>query len=502
MIQEYRKGTWTYTNDDGKLYKTGTYLAEEGAGYRNGVWTWFDEEGKPFVKMEFFRDKRMKITAMDSGWARMGDDSVVVSYSDSPLLNIRFTEGKFQLSLQKIYPNLPVDLTKNPSENPVASRPISGIIGINAASAGQNEENQTRENIIWKDIEMLALFPALQSTVGQTSEPVTEEQNLILNSLFNPIRTENGAGRLYFHNALMKGWGIANESPDYYREFGQQFLGFRAAGINYEVIRGTLKKRLQAGKTYCFRFEVKLKSDNNYAVNHVGAVFHESMLSTVANRNQLSGLASKVRSPRGVPVSLRDSWMTIQGSFVAKGDERYVYVGQFSSRDSTRFWPLDSIFNGSTSGEIYYYFRNPVLTEKSTGSNCPCNTEDCVPDSAYTEQVESTERFILRDVQFATGSARLLQASFGVLDSLAEQLLSNPEWKLEITGHTDNQGQPEENLKLSIKRSKAVADYLAKKGVAAVRIKNEGRGDAEPIEDNETEEGRSLNRRVEFTIRR
>ncbi|MFM7765429.1 MAG: OmpA family protein, partial [Sphingomonadales bacterium] len=277
---------------------------------------------------------------------------------------------------------------------------------------------------------------------------------------------------------------------------------FRAGGANYEVIRGTLKKKLAAGKTYCFRYQVKLKYDDNYAINSVGAIFTDTKLNKIFSRDLLADMPSKVLSPQALPMALRDSWMTISGSFVATGGEEFVYIGQFSHKANTKFWPLDSLFTGLTSGEIYYYFQNPVLMEKGAGTNCPCNTDECVPDSAYTEQAETRESFVLRDVQFATGSARLLPESFASLDSLAEQFLANSAWKLEIKGHTDNQGSQEDNVKLSLKRSKAVFDYLAKKGVAASSMGYTGKGDTEPVEDNETEEGRAINRRVEFVIRR
>ncbi len=505
MFQEYRKGNWTYTNDEGKLYASGNYLAEDGAGYRDGDWTWFNEEGKPFVVVKYFRDKKLKITVLDSGWARMGNDSMVVTAADSPFVNLFFTDGKSHFNFLKILTGFTIDLNKakNKTTDSSALKPIAGVIGINTnALRGQANVTTNRENIIWKDPALMAMFPGLRAFTGQSHEPVTVEQNLIVNPGFNTIKKENGVGKLYFHDDLLKGWAIANESPDYYREFGMQFMGFRAAGANYEVIRGTLKQPLEQGKTYCFRCEVKLKSDNNYAMNSLGAVFTESRLNMVGARDVLAGMPARICSPMSVPMALRDSWMTISGSFLAAGGEKYVYFSQFSLKANTKFWPLDSLFNGATTGEIYYYLQNPVLIEKAAGTNCPCNTDDCVADSTFEERAESRESFVLRDVQFATGSARLLPESFPVLDSLAEQLVENVSWKLEITGHTDNQGQPDDNLKLSVRRGKAVYDYLSGKGVSAARMKFNGKGDTEPVEDNETEEGRALNRRVEFVIRR
>jgi outer membrane protein OmpA-like peptidoglycan-associated protein len=505
MFQEYRKGNWNFTNDEGKLFKTGNYTAEDGAGYKSGDWTWYNEEGKPFVVVNYFRDKKSKITVLDSGWARMGDDSMFITAGEDSYVNLFFTDGKTHIDYYKISIGFTIDLNviKNKAVEAAAVKPIPGVIGINTnAIRGQTDVTTNRENIIWKDGTLISMFPGLTTFTGQHEEPVSEEQNLILNPGFNTLKKEEGVGKLYFHNDLMKGWGVANESPDYYREFGFQFLGFRAAGANYEVIRGTLKKKLEQGKTYCFRFQVRLKNDDNYAVNSLGAVFSEAQLKNIYSREILADMPSSVLSPKDIPMALRDSWMTISGSFVANGGEEYFYVGQFSKKANTKFWPLDSLFNGLTSGEIYYYFQNPVLIEKAAGTNCPCNTEGCVPDSAFTEQPETRESFVLRDVQFATGSAHLLPESYSVLDSLAEQLVAHDLWKLEIIGHTDNQGVSDDNLKLSVKRGKAVFEYLTRKGVSAGRMKYFGKGDTEPVEDNETEEGRALNRRVEFIIRR
>jgi outer membrane protein OmpA-like peptidoglycan-associated protein len=77
----------------------------------------------------------------------------------------------------------------------------------------------------------------------------------------------------------------------------------------------------------------------------------------------------------------------------------------------------------------------------------------------------------------------------------------NPDIKLiEVQGHTDNKGRPWYNKALSARRAKAVMDGLIKRGVDKTRLRSEGYGQAKPIADNKTDEGRSVNRRVEFQI--
>ena len=72
--------------------------------------------------------------------------------------------------------------------------------------------------------------------------------------------------------------------------------------------------------------------------------------------------------------------------------------------------------------------------------------------------------------------------------------------KIKVKGHTDNRGTADFNMKLSNDRAKAVVDYLIKRGVSPSKLTYEGYGMSLPLTDNDTEEGRSLNRRVEFEI--
>jgi outer membrane protein OmpA-like peptidoglycan-associated protein len=114
----------------------------------------------------------------------------------------------------------------------------------------------------------------------------------------------------------------------------------------------------------------------------------------------------------------------------------------------------------------------------------------------------SSEIQILKQVQFATGKATILQNSFAILDEVHRLLNVNPEIKhLAIEGHTDNRGADDLNEKLSNDRANSVMQYLINKGIEAGRLSAAGFGPRRPIADNNTNEGRQKNRRVEFHIR-
>ncbi|HEX8516922.1 MAG TPA: DUF5723 family protein [Bacteroidia bacterium] len=104
------------------------------------------------------------------------------------------------------------------------------------------------------------------------------------------------------------------------------------------------------------------------------------------------------------------------------------------------------------------------------------------------------------NLEFATAKDVIKQESFASLDELAALMAKKPNWRLKISGHTDNQGKAATNLKLSEKRAKAIQQYLVSKGISADRFKVEWFGHKKPIADNKTEEGRQKNRRVEMLI--
>jgi outer membrane protein OmpA-like peptidoglycan-associated protein len=104
-------------------------------------------------------------------------------------------------------------------------------------------------------------------------------------------------------------------------------------------------------------------------------------------------------------------------------------------------------------------------------------------------------------VQFETGSAKLIDQSKTLLDEVAGQLRDHPELtKIQIEGHTDSKAGKAFNQRLSEQRAAAVKTYLVSKGIEANRLTTKGFGETRPVADNNTEDGRFKNRRVDFKI--
>jgi outer membrane protein OmpA-like peptidoglycan-associated protein len=105
--------------------------------------------------------------------------------------------------------------------------------------------------------------------------------------------------------------------------------------------------------------------------------------------------------------------------------------------------------------------------------------------------------FILTGINFETGKATIRPESFPRLDAVVEFMVHKKNARVEISGHTDNVGNPKVNKTLSEKRAQACRDYIVSKGIDKKRLDAIGFGDERPIAPNDTDEGRQKNRRIE-----
>lgn len=104
------------------------------------------------------------------------------------------------------------------------------------------------------------------------------------------------------------------------------------------------------------------------------------------------------------------------------------------------------------------------------------------------------------DISFATGRSDVSSTFAPILNQFATSLNQNPVTTVTIIGHTDSTGSDAINNPLSIDRANSTRNYLVARGVAGNRIATDGRGSREPIADNNTNEGRAKNRRVEIYV--
>ncbi len=116
------------------------------------------------------------------------------------------------------------------------------------------------------------------------------------------------------------------------------------------------------------------------------------------------------------------------------------------------------------------------------------------------EEVQEILRTAFENLEFETGKDIIKEESIPSLTELAEVLVKRPEWKLQISGHTDNVGNDQANLVLSKKRAEAVKNFMISKTIESERLYVLFFGETMPIASNDTKEGRQKNRRVEMKI--
>jgi OOP family OmpA-OmpF porin len=130
-----------------------------------------------------------------------------------------------------------------------------------------------------------------------------------------------------------------------------------------------------------------------------------------------------------------------------------------------------------------------------TPRGVPVDEEGCPPQGI--EAIDG-EWVIRGRLLFDTNKWDLKPEALPILDQAVDYLQKNTQWNVEIQGHTDSTGSMEWNMTLSERRAESVRDYMVTKGLDASRLTTVGFGPNEPMESNDTREGRAKNRRVDF----
>ncbi len=146
----------------------------------------------------------------------------------------------------------------------------------------------------------------------------------------------------------------------------------------------------------------------------------------------------------------------------------------------------------------------PPAPADSDNDGVPDSADRCAgtPAGSRVDSSGCAEKIVVQNLSFASNSSELNAESKAALDGIAESIRNNPTVaRVMVTGHSDDRGAAEYNKWLSGKRAQSVADYLVSRGVDAKMVSSEGMGEARPIADNATAEGRRANRRVEIDLK-
>lgn len=304
----------------------------------------------------------------------------------------------------------------------------------------------------------------------------------------NPANSPNYGSPDYFNHCSLNSISSVPLNID---GFQQAHSGNAYSGIilgvdnpslpNYrEYLEVPLTSSLQSNTCYHFAMYVNLANMSRFTSNEIGVYFSNTIVSGINNFLPLP-FTPQIRNVSVInPDTL--NWTLIEGDLTASGGESYLIIGNFRNDSST----TKTLVNHTIRRKLIYIYIDDVSLIKCDG---------------IVTTPEIGKVFILRNISFETNKSELLLKSIVELDSLVRYLMINPNTIINIAGFTDNKGSLEHNLQLSFLRAKAVANYLISRGVNESRVTYKGYGSSNPIQSNESENGRHQNRRVEFTIK-
>jgi flagellar motor protein MotB len=223
-----------------------------------------------------------------------------------------------------------------------------------------------------------------------------------------------------------------------------------------------------SGKMDIYRFELYQEARPNPVTYFRGVVFNKETRQLLRADFELSDLSIGKTIARSVSDSLTGDFMLIL--------------------------PTDNDYALSVSKPGYLFYSDHFSL---TGVH---SVTDPFIRNIPLQEVRVGERVVLRNIFFDTDKYDIRPESEIELGRLIRLLQENPGIRIELSGHTDNVGTREHNEALSLNRAMAVCDYLLGRGIAKERISYAGYGFSKPIDTNETEAGRSNNRRTEFKI--
>lgn len=362
-------------------------------------------------------------------------------------------------------------------------------------------------------ITLISVLP-FSSSYGQLDDPTTH--NIVPNHSF-----ENFSGTpigWYYKGAhfdnVMRFWNSpTSTSPDIFgksvrvpnswknKGFGDQtaFHGERFVGITLygcskgkphcrEYLQIQLEEPLVVGQRYKVQFYVSHLPRSTYC-NNIGVHFSEKQYEF--RTEELLSFEPQVIEKNIATVSPK-GWKKVSQEFVATTPASYLIIGNFKDDENTQTRQLpNQDFNYS-----YYYVDNISVVKSKPLIEVPIHSNELL-----NNKIKAGEIIVLKNIFFDLNKSELLPLSYVALMDLIDLMNTKPNLRIEIRGHTDNQGNKEYNQELSFKRAKSVVDYLiAQGGIQHTRLEFKGLGDTLPCSSNTSLEGRQQNRRVEFRV--
>jgi OmpA-OmpF porin, OOP family len=261
-----------------------------------------------------------------------------------------------------------------------------------------------------------------------------------------------------------------------------------------EYLQCKLVEPLIKDSSYHIEFHYKLSSYSKYAVDRIGLVLTDSLLS--AQHDKVLKLAPTLSIIQDSALTLNTGlWEKAAMEYKAKGGEQFLTIGNFFGNLATGFYEVKfKPFEEVMLARSAYYYIDAV---KVIPTYLIRREELLLPGFTLPDAVLNTT-YVLKNIQFEFASYKLVPPSFDDLALVAQFLIKNPKVKVQFFGHTDDQGSEQYNQKLSYNRAKSAAGYVESLGIEPDRMEVFGFGKNKPLVSEMTQEARAVNRRVEI----
>ncbi len=162
----------------------------------------------------------------------------------------------------------------------------------------------------------------------------------------------------------------------------------------------------------------------------------------------------------------------------------------------------DSIYSYTVGEELHFLATYPIYNDVVSRGFSDARVKSYILADLTEEELKEINKEFeeFADAYFEFDNYKISSASYPILDKIVQIMNENPSLKLEIAAHTDNIGSFEYNMNLSQRRAQSIVNYLVVKEINPERLKGKGYGESRPVASNNTEEGRKMNRRIEFII--
>ena len=307
---------------------------------------------------------------------------------------------------------------------------------------------------------------------------------------------------------------------------GSNYAGIVAFSYGKKEPRTYLTAKLNAplkkGMKYCIKFYVSLAEASKYASNNLGINFSKKPASTgdkvpiFVETFHFLGIENDRKK-----INQTYNWYQVCGNFEAEGGEKFITIGNFADEEKiktdyeTNKKPKD--MKNDQIIAAYYYIDNISVVMLNTGEKCECMKEAVTEYSStvYQKAIPLNDKMTVNQkieaqaTFYAFGKTNLTPVGKETLDFIAEQLKSNPEMKVQVSGHSDAEEdkvgvEKPEYANMAEKRTNSVVQYLVEKGITEDRLISSPEGSSIPNEENMEGDDDDLkmarNRRVTFKV--